>query len=180
MAVKILAVVLVSLPFAAGFASTREEQPPAQSLQLTADEIVFDAPKNTLSASGGVRVSGESLVVTCGKVTVTLAEKERTVQRVEATENVDLTLTYSGTGEQPSYQVTSHSQRAILMPQDGKFSALGEAEVVVHTIPPTEESYRLLGEQIDFDLASRTLTARKGVEQPKMEVTLPRPKTEEP
>jgi len=66
------------------------------------------------------------------------------------------------------------------LPQDGKFSALGEAEVVVHTIPPTEESYRLLGEQIDFDLASRTLTARKGVEQPKMEVTLPRPKTEEP
>jgi len=160
-------------------ALTRSEEEKPQSLQLNADEIVFDAAQNRLSASGAVRVTSEALEVTCAQVRVALAEKERTIQRVEASGGVNFSATYRASPDGPTYKITSHSHAAVLLPQQRKFSASGEAVVMVQTVPPTQESYRLQGEQIDFDLATQTLTARKGVEQPRLEVTLPAPSTEE-
>jgi len=151
------------------------QEPTPSQYRVSADEIAFDAAGGLLAATGGVRLTGEDLLLTCGRLEATVDQEAQQIGRLEATEGVEFQMRYRQ--QEQEWQIKAVAQRAQFLPQDRVLLAQGSAVVEVKAGSEGQQ-YRLTGDSVQFELDKRRLLARKEEQQPQMEITLPAPQEE--
>ena len=151
-------------------AASAQEPSAGRQLKVTADEIAFDAKAGKVTATGGVKLTGEGLLLTCGQLEAAVDQEKGELAAIEATQNVQFQMEYRQ--QEQTWRVNAVSQLARFLPAEQVLTAEGGAVVEVDG-GESGQHYRLTGDIVQFELQTRRLVARKQESQPQMEITLP-------